>query len=874
MKLSSIKTKLLGCGYRADWLRSDYQFSDNLTIKPMVGFAQLPFDARSSCVAVLESQGDPRSEVEQCRPTGAPLVFVCAGDSLQWWRQGVDGPHWVDSVNENRLNDFFVERKDDFSPDAIYRAKTWGRFRSEFQLSFVDVGLMPLVEEEVGKALEQLIERNVTMTKSRLGWDAISAQQGHWLLKSVFWLVSAKILHDKDVPNFSDLDLLDVKKAFATLGKHYGTPPISVGSKAKREALSKVAEDVARFSSLSLTTTESLAHVYENTLISKATRSELGTHSTPTYLVDYIVGKLSDWIQEIPEDKRSVFEPACGHAAFLVSAMRLLTELLPESKATPGRRRQYLRKRIHGIDKDSFALELARLALTLTDMPNPDGWDLQAEDMFLTNEIEVQSKANTILLANPPFEKFSDIESQHYAAKNASPVVNNKAVEMLRRALLNMQPGSVFGFVMPQSMLHGKFAKDVRQLMLKNFELREISLFADKVFSFADVESTVLIGRCVSEPSRANSKVRFQRIREWQMPDFQSLYHVTNVKMVPQSRFNEAVDWDMRIPDLEEVWLDLERLSMLGDHANLGQGLVYKGVYLPSDAITFSPNHFKDAEKGFVRFGPEEIGLTSLPTRYWMNLDDAVIRRSLTGTRTGERQVLLNYARVSRGPWRLKALIDSKGHAVTSRFMTVRSNRLSLETLWALLNSPVANAFAFSHLGKRDNLVGEIRRLPVPIDVKFDDVESTVVKYFEANEACAEPIELQRLLTDVDAAVLQLYNIPIQLEYQLLSLFDGWERLGVPFKQSVLIPSELGGKVRFSDFVQYEKDWRKTNRRRGKLIDKKIEGTLTKDEQAELECLQAYAEYYLDKETPLPTAELEKLENLLLGSSAKKGGKG
>ena len=52
------------------------------------------------------------------------------------------------------------------------------------------------------------------------------------------------------------------------------------------------------------------------------------------------------------------FEPACGHAGFLGAAMRLLTELLPEEKATASSRRAYLRSRIHGCEKDPFALEI------------------------------------------------------------------------------------------------------------------------------------------------------------------------------------------------------------------------------------------------------------------------------------------------------------------------------------------------------------------------------------------------------------------------------------------------------------------------------------------------------------------------------------
>ena len=53
---------------------------------------------------------------------------------------------------------------------------------------------------------------------------------------------------------------------------------------------------------------------------------------------------------------------------------------LPSSK-----RREYLRKRLYGCDIDSFALEIARLRLTLVDVPNPNGWNLQIADIFYEN---------------------------------------------------------------------------------------------------------------------------------------------------------------------------------------------------------------------------------------------------------------------------------------------------------------------------------------------------------------------------------------------------------------------------------------------------------------------------------------------------------
>jgi hypothetical protein len=405
LKPDSIRGPLRDCGYRSDLIHSDFRYGDHKTA-PLVGFAQPPLDSRSACVAVLSADREPRLAVEACRPLGTPLVFVCFQNTLQWWKQGVRSGDYLESIPANNVDLFFQRNHVKFSPEAVYRAKTWGRFRTEYQLSFVDLGLMPLVEEQVGRSLGTLIERNVSALKNHIGWEEVTEEQGHWLLQTIFWLVSAKILRDKHVERFENLDLNDVEQVFDRLAKHYGTKRLAVGSMKKLEALRESARTIDQFSSLSLTTTESLAYVYENTLISKETRSSLGTHSTPSFLVDYVLGNLSDWIEQIPVNERSVFEPACGHAAFLVSAMRLLTELLPPEKAIPSRRGPYLRSRLHGTDIDPFALELARLSLTLTDIPNPDGWDLMAQDMFVGGRLAEQAKRNTILLANPPFDNF------------------------------------------------------------------------------------------------------------------------------------------------------------------------------------------------------------------------------------------------------------------------------------------------------------------------------------------------------------------------------------------------------------------------------------------------------------------------------------
>jgi N-6 DNA methylase len=855
------------CGYRRELLRTDFSYGQDLQV-PLVAFAQAPADSRSACVAVLAASSAPRATVEDCRALGAPIVFVCFQNTLQWWKQGASAAELLESIPADGVERFFKSNIDKFSPEAVYRAKTWGRFQTSYQLSFVDMGLMPLIERQVGRSLGELIERNVSDLRNRLTWDEITDEQGQWLLQTVFWLVSAKILRDKQVQSFEDLDLGDVDEVFRRVGNHYGTKPLVAGSKKKAEALRESADLINNFSSLVLTTTEALAYVYENTLISKETRSALGTHSTPTFLVDYIVGHLAEWIQDIPINDRSVFEPSCGHAAFLVSAMRLLTELLPTERQMPSRRGPYLRSRLHGTDIDPFALELARLSLTLTDIPNPDGWDLTVQNMFFENGLAEQAQRNTILLANPPFDNFSPEEQQAYRGRKIDLRFLNKSAEMLWRTLPHLPEGGVFGIVLPQAVLHSDNARALRAFLVRECELKDICLLPDDVFSFSDAESAIIVGR--RKKVNGQNKVLYNRIRERDLPSFRSDYSVLDPRAIQQSSFRSNASVSLRLPDLAEVWAALGDNPTLDDLAAVSKGLDYSGSPSP-DKTTFSKDEFPGGRLGFVRFD-RGLELHELPTAYWMNLDASVVSSPRSGTTCGTSQVLLNYAAASRGPWRLKALADREGHPVTSAFMTVRPTEpsLSIEMLWALLNSPVANAYAYSHLGRRHNLVGDIRQIPLPKRWSSDLIERAVIAYLSAAAAVeTTSAKLHRLLLRIDAEVLKLYSLSFELEKRLLVLFYDWQRVGVSFPQTKFLPRPLDGRIRFSDFLDFEESWSETNRERGKLIDENISGEISHENRARLESLQVYADYYVQTVSPRSIDELDELERRLFGSPEK-----
>ncbi|HEX6046390.1 MAG TPA: hypothetical protein VFZ22_17985, partial [Pyrinomonadaceae bacterium] len=277
-RTEEIQPHLSQCGYDKSRLAFNVKI-DSVKSIPLIAFAHSPHDSRSACLAVLDEVSDPERDVASCKSVGAPIVFAYFDRQWQLWKQGSSYPELLSSCDSSELAAFFRERSAALAPLAIYRAKTWARFDHAYQLSFVDRGLMPLVEEQAGQKLSELIERVVLDTKDRLEWNQVTDYQGHWLLKSSFWLLAAKILKDKRVRTFADLDLTEIDKVFEKVALHYGAlEPIALGGDAQTRALKEAANEISRFASLSMVTIEALAYLYENALITKATRTELGTH--------------------------------------------------------------------------------------------------------------------------------------------------------------------------------------------------------------------------------------------------------------------------------------------------------------------------------------------------------------------------------------------------------------------------------------------------------------------------------------------------------------------------------------------------------------------------------------------------------------------
>ena len=787
------------CGYTGDRLKADYLFGAGSVA--LGGFIGKPWDARSACLAVVDATTDSRLAAHACIEFGAPTALVCRGDSLDWWQLSITGPREPRTIRASEIEGFFRTHAAQLKPENIYAAKLHRPVPSGVQMQFVDVGLMPALERKAGEALNRLVTQAIRTLMADLGGKVRSRAGHEGVYKSVFWLLAAKLLKEKAVKGFKSLDLNDIRDVFKVVGEHYKDardyPP---GDRTWKPALTRVASSIAGWGSLGNITAESLAFLYETALIDGPkqkgrkgsgtgqpdVRKTLGIHSTPSILVDHMLAQVWPLVDSDKLADQRVFEPACGHGAFLTAALRDIRSY--SGMEDSAERHRYLRDRIRGIEVDAFAVEIAKLSLTLADVPHGNTWHIDMGDIFKPGVLRDAANWATIVLSNPPYEDFKKTRANRWLQSDEPVTAQTKAVEMLKRVIPNLQPGAVFGFVLPQGTLYDREAKRLRKDLLASCEIAEISLFEDKLFSVADHEACILIGRRKNDEPRV-SKVMYRRVRNRDMEDFKAALHFTREDRLEPSELGRGEDASLYEPDLREVWKYLDSVPRLGEAFDVQQGFQLKSKASLGNRTVVSPVPRAGFAKAVLN-ASDEYTVWELPRAEWVDLRQRNVRRPGAATVLGTPQVVLNYARMSRDSWRLAAVEDREGLAVSSRFLAFRAKDpgLSLSMLWAVLNSPIANAYSYCWTSKRETLGKTWLAMPLPVPTKdqVKTIEASAEAYLELAKCTSQfmvvgPDEtaIRRALLDLDVAVLRLYDLPRTHEQQLLAIFDGVDRPGV-----------------------------------------------------------------------------------------------
>ena len=402
----------------------------------LAAFAQEPTSYRNASFGVAISNGLAGADfIQHYRPLGAPQILEIGDELISRWGVVAHGtPELLQEITPGQLPALFAEHAHNWSPEVILRLKSSDQVAT--QLDFLDLDLLPMLEYEVRIKLDGLLRDTVTLATNTFSGKRRFANENYpKLFRLIFRLIAAKVFADRR--HQGDWINDDPRSVVASVEQFYAPnsalEPVLDHFDTQQAVWERI-KNTFHFQNLSV---DSLAYVYENTLVTPETRKLYGIHSTPPAVAEYIVRQLP--FEDLAREQRRVFEPFSGHSVFLVAAMQRLRELLPPSIG-PDERHDYFVRMLCGIEIDDFAREVAQLSLMLADYPNPDGWRLHREDAFLSDHFDNELKDANVVLCNPPFELFDPDQRARY--KDLQSVW--KPAEILHRVLSN--PPDLIGF--------------------------------------------------------------------------------------------------------------------------------------------------------------------------------------------------------------------------------------------------------------------------------------------------------------------------------------------------------------------------------------------------------------------------------------------
>lgn len=765
-------------------------------------FGQTPPSYDNACFAVIKSNGVSGPDlISQYRALGAPRAFEIQKDRVLHWKVTTSPSErdMKEAIEPHEIAKAFTANKSEWRPDSILRAKNIASPEAR-QLDFIDVGLIPALEQHVRDKISPLL--NDVFHNAMATFKARHRMEADWgeLCRLVFRSLTGKIMVDRRHHGFKSAgpeNLLD------RVARHYGVSETVLGDpEVQAQVVGTLWEGVS-FENL---TVGILAHVWENTLVSAKDRKERSIHATPSSIARYVVNRLP--LETIPEDERRVVEPCCGSGTFLIAALQRLRDLLsPEMNAK--KRHAYLKQRLTGIDIDDFGLEVARSSLTLADFPNPNGWQLENEDVFESQRNapryrQALSKAR-IILCNPPFAAFSNKQRRDYNVKSVHP-----PAEIVLRLLRNSPKDALVGLVLPRTFLDGRGYVEARIAVADRFDQFEIVSLPDKVFAHADHETALVMGQVVRR-SDGFISLFHRKVSDRGKTAFESHYRATREDRADCAQ--ETASETMSIPNLQEVWEHLEGCQTLRD---VTDGRIHRGIEwniplteknpkgsgrrpIPgniSKLISQSPKAgfrlgFKDARE--LRYAYRS------PETAYLNFDPEFRLYRAFELPWDEDKVILNAKTKSRGPWTIAAFADDAGRACYQTFTSLwPGHGWTATALACILNGPVACAFVRCHENKVDVKKTTLGRIPVPPTEHVDQGRLSILveRYLDASEdgllgsATGDERTPRTILRQIDAIILKAYGLPPRLEHELLDYFRGHKR-PVPFDFGDYYPEDF-----------------------------------------------------------------------------------
>lgn len=774
-------TGLRGIGYHDTLLEEGYKFRDYFTSKKedrqiaAAAFYQTPTSYDSVCIGVALSKGlREQNLVNQYRALGAPIILEVDNYEVREWcvSRKAGGHDLIARYPADRITQMFENHAREWKPVPLSRAKNIGSFDEASQLGLF-AGLLPELEGHIQAQLEPLLHEALSTTRAVYhdinGYDPKPAK----LFKLIFWILTAKVFHDRRVNGFKRLGS-DPDEILAAVAREYGEDAVpNLLNQKAREAAVTCIWDKLDFRNLSV---EVLSQMWSSMLLDAETKRRLGIHRTPRTIVNYIVNRIP--LQQPGDDPRIIFEPCSGSAAFLIGVMNRLRSNL--FLMTPIERHRYFTSHIAAIEKDDFGVEISHLALALADWPNLSGWTKRVKqgDVFEQGVLDDYLPRAGVVLCNPPF---GDIPPDERAHQLYSP---KKPVELLNRVLDGLHPSGVLGFVLPRNFVDGQGYKEIRKRIARRFANIDLTVLPDRAFEDADTEVGLLVA---TEPIPHDTcQIAFHKVddRAEAWKQFELRHKVSSGYETTRTP-DDAAD-TLAVYELPNVWKFQSTYPTLKDVADLHRGLEWnKPLTKKGKETGFRTEAVRErrpSDEFRLGVAPQTtFNVFELPRLYYLSMRPEDERSHSFNREWEKPKAIVNKSTHSRGRWRMAAFPDSEGVAFYQTYIGVWPTTPDYDEvlLAAILNSPVANAFVAAREGKTDITLETLGDLPVPRFTarQRDRLRELIEEYqrsisslpMEANAS----VDLARLLMEIDAVILDGYHMPPRLENEVLQFFQG-----------------------------------------------------------------------------------------------------
>ncbi len=271
---------------------------------------------------------------------------------------------------------------------------------------------------------------------------------------------------------------------------------------------------------------ELISHIYQLFVTDDA-----ATVYTPPFLVRLMLEEALSWEQldKVQEEEQIILDPACGSGVFLVEAYKRLVlhwRARNQWKRPRTSDLKRLLKRVHGIDLEKGAIELAAfsLCLALCDalepeeirssiklFPELEGKTLHQSCFFEAKERGLIRQPIGAVIGNPPFESQLKTPGAERSYEKLSGEVPDKQVAylFLHEAMGMVAIGGVLSILQQYNFLYNQQSKTLRTKFFERWKVREILDFVSVrgLFQKGGADTKVIVVTASAEKPKTQHRI-------------------------------------------------------------------------------------------------------------------------------------------------------------------------------------------------------------------------------------------------------------------------------------------------------------------------------------------------------------------------------